>query len=120
MAKSSVMDPETVVDQAQKGMEICLEAQVKAEETYEAALADLFDAAQSTLRQARTTANSMQIGMPWAAAMKPMTDQLVDLQEKALENARTASKTAFENYRRNVAEPMRKLSRESSAKLKGR
>lgn len=122
MAKSSVMDPETAVEQAQKAMEISLEAAVKAEETYEAALSDLFDAAASTLRQARTTVNTMQSGLPWAAAAKPMTDQLVDLQEKALENARTASKTAFENYRRNVAEPMRKLARESTAKLssKGR
>lgn len=120
MAKSSVMDPETAVEQAQKAMEIALEAQVKAEETYEGALSDLFDAAASTLRQARSTANTMQSGMPWAAAMKPMADQVAELQEKALENARTASKTAFENYRRNVAEPMRKLARESNAKLKGR
>lgn len=122
MAKTNVMDPETAFDQAQKAMDIALEAQVKAEETYEAALADLFDAAQSTLRQAKTTANTSAAGMPWAAALRPMADQMVELQEKALENARTASKTAFENYRRNVAEPMRKLSRETSAKLapKGR
>ena len=120
MAKTNVMDPETAFESAQKAMDIALEAQVKAEETYEAAMSDLFDAAQSTLRQARTAGNTMQAGMPWAVAAKPMVDQLVDLQEKALENARTASKTAFENYRRNVAEPMRKLTRDSSAKLKGR
>lgn len=110
MAKSAVMDAETAVEQAQKAMEIALEAQVKAEEVYEAALTDLFDAANSTLRQARGASASM-----------PMLAPMFDLQEKTLENARTASKTAFENYRRNVAEPMRKLARESSAKLsKGR
>lgn len=110
MAKSSVMDPETVIDQAQKGMEICLEAQVKAEETYEAALSDLFDAAHSTLRQAKNASVAMQPGLP----------ALFDIQEKGLEGARTMAKTAFENYRRTIAEPMRKLVRESNAKLKGR
>ena len=106
MAKSNVMDAETAVEQAEKALDITLEAQVKAEETYEAALSDLFDAAASTLRQARSASASM-----------PMLAPMFELQEKSLENARTMSKTGFENYRRNVAEPMRKLVRESAGKL---
>ncbi|MDE2291442.1 MAG: hypothetical protein KGL53_05110 [Elusimicrobia bacterium] len=117
MPKQNVMDPETAVEQAKKAMDIALEAQEKAEDMYKQAMEDLYDAAQSTLRQARTSANSVQAGMPFAAAGKPAADQLMDLQEKALENARTATRTAYDNYRRSVAEPMRKLARESAAKL---
>mgnify|MGYP001764153374 CR=1 FL=1 len=110
MAKSSVLDAETAVENAQKGLEIALEAQVKAEETEEAALSDLFDAAASTLRQARSASSAM-----------PMLAPMFELQERTLENARTMSKTSFDNYRKNVAEPMRKLARESAARLpKGR
>ncbi|MBI5595506.1 MAG: hypothetical protein HY928_05385 [Elusimicrobia bacterium] len=117
MPKSPVMDPETAFEAAKKAMDIALEAQEKAEETYKQAMEDLYDAAQSTLRQSRSAAVTMQGAMPWAVAVKPLQDQIMDLQEKSLENARTATKTAFDNYRRNVAEPMRKLSRESASKL---
>lgn len=122
MPKAPVMDPETAFEAAKKAMDIALEAQEKAEDTYKQAMEDLYDAAQSTLRQSRSAAVTMQGAMPWAVAVKPLQDQILDLQEKSLENARTATKTAFDNYRRNVAEPMRKLSRESAAKLspKGR
>lgn len=117
MPKQTVMDPETAFESAQKAMDIALEAQVKAEETYQQAMEDLYDAAQSTVRQARTAAATMGAGLPFTAAARPAVEQLTDLQDKALQNARTASKTAFENYRRSVAEPMRKLVRESALKL---
>lgn len=117
MPKQNVMDPETAYESAQKAMDIALEAQVKAEETYQQAMEDLYDAAGSTLRQARTAAATMGGAMPFAAPLRPAIEQLSDLQDKALLNARTASKTAFDNYRRSVAEPMRKLLRESALKL---
>lgn len=97
MPKQNVM--ETTLDAV-------LEAQEKAEDTYRQALEDLFDAANGTLRQTRSASAAIPAVMP-----------LFDLQEKALENSRVAAKTAFDNYRRTVAEPMRKLARESAAKL---
>jgi phytoene/squalene synthetase len=117
MAKQNVMDPETAIEAGQKALETALELQEKAEDTYKQALEDLFDATSGTLRQTRTAATTMQSAMPWAAAMRPAADALFDIQEKALENSRTAAKTAFENYRRSVAEPVRKLSRETATKL---
>lgn len=117
MAKQNMMDPETVIEAAQKGLDTALEAQEKAEDTYRQALEDLFDAAGGTLRQTRQAAATMQAAMPWAVAIKPAADALFDVQEKTLENSRSAAKAAFDNYRRTVAEPMRKLSRETAVKL---
>ena len=117
MAKQNVMDAETAIEAGQKALETALEVQEKAEETYRQAVEDLFDATSGTLRQTRQAATTMQMSTPWAAAVKPAVDAMFDLQEKVLENSRAATKTAFDNYRRSVAEPVRKLSRETATKL---
>jgi phytoene/squalene synthetase len=111
------MDPETAIESTQKAVDIAIEAQEKAEETYKQAIEDLFDAAHSTLRQTRSTIQTMTAANPMAAAARPAIDQLFDLQEKTIDNSRAMSKTVFENYRRNVAEPVRKLARESVSKM---
>jgi phytoene/squalene synthetase len=117
MPKAPMMDPETAIESTQKAVDIALEAQEKAEETYKQAIEDLFDAAQSTLRQTRSTLQTMTAANPMAAAARPAIDQLFEMQEKTIDSSRAASKTAFDNYRRNVAEPVRKLARESVSKL---
>jgi len=117
MPKNQTNGNEVAVETYLKGLELGLDAQEKAEEMWEKGLEETFEAAAASFRQVRQYADSMRAAAPWAATMKPAADLAVNLQEKSLEAARTSAKVAFENYRKTVSHPMRKIARDAAVKL---
>ncbi|PCI40211.1 MAG: hypothetical protein COB53_01645 [Elusimicrobia bacterium] len=103
MRKQKENVQQQAADSINESLEIGIEAQEKMEEMLQQGIDDAFEAAQSGLRQIRAAA--------------PATDIFYGLQEKNIETARSGVKAAFSTYRRSIAQPVRKMMREQSAKL---